>query len=327
MKWPHKHLLDVDKLSLGDVKTIFEHADSFMELAARPVRKVPTWRGKSVILFFAEPSTRTRVSFDVAGKRLSADTFSISASGSSLQKGESLRDTVLSLEAMRPDIIVLRHKAAGAAAFVAANVDCSVINAGDGRHAHPTQALLDSYTIQGVWGSRDFSNKTILFIGDINNSRVARSGMALLERLGARTRVCAPRTLLPPREALSSMNAEVFSDLSAAIKGVNAVVCLRLQLERQKAGLIPSIREYANRYCLQRAHLQEMEEPIILHPGPITRGVDIASDLADDPESLILDQVAAGVAVRMALLHLFLAGGERADLEKLAKEDASLESS
>ena len=304
MHWTHKDLLDVCDLSTGDVERIFETADSFMEINRRQVKKVPTLKGKSVVLFFAEPSTRTKTSFDVAAKRLSADTFSLAKSGSSLSKGESLKDTVWTLQAMNPDAIVLRDSRSGAARFLAERLDCSVLNAGDGWHAHPTQALLDAFTLRRAWGG-EFAGRTVTILGDIAHSRVARSNVNLLTRLGATVRLCGPRTLLPPR--LDTWPVTVCHDLDSGLDGADAVMCLRLQLERQQDGLLPSLREYAQTFGLSRRALRKAKAGAkVLHPGPINRGVEIASDLADDPDSLILDQVASGVAVRMALLFLFL---------------------
>jgi len=282
---------------------IFETAGRFQELQERPVKKVPTLKGRSVILFFAEPSTRTKTSFDVAGKRLSADTFSLAKSSSSLTKGETLKDTALTLQAMAPDAIVIRHWCSGAARFLADRLDCSIINAGDGRHAHPTQALLDSFTLHQEWG--DLAGKTILILGDVAHSRVARSNVLLLNKLGAKVRLCAPRTLLP--HGVKSWPVEVYSDLNEASKGVDAIMCLRLQLERQKDGLLPDLREYARTYGLGPRHIDLANPDVkIMHPGPMNRGVEISSDLADCADSLVLDQVASGVVVRMALLFLYM---------------------
>lgn len=303
MQWRHKDLLDVSQLSLDEARFVLDTARYFQEINSRPVKKVPTLKGRSVVLFFAEPSTRTKTSFDVAGKRLSADTFSLAKSGSSLSKGESLKDTALTLQAMNPDAIVIRHSSSGAAQFLAERLECSVINAGDGRHAHPTQALLDAFTLVQRWG--ELKGRTVLILGDIAHSRVARSNVLLLNLLGARVRLCGPRTLLPP--GVEDWEAEVFSDLSKAVRGADAVMCLRLQLERMQAGLLPDLREYARTYGLGERHMAlAAPEALVLHPGPINRGVEIASALADSGRSVILDQVAAGVAVRMALLFLYL---------------------
>ncbi|MBQ4132615.1 MAG: aspartate carbamoyltransferase catalytic subunit [Desulfovibrionaceae bacterium] len=308
-EWKHKDLLDVDTLSVEDVMHVFKTADQFHEINSRPVKKIPTLKGRSVILFFSEPSTRTKTSFDMAGKRLSADTFSLAKSGSALQKGESLKDTALTLQAMNPDIIVLRHSSSGAAQFLADRLPCSIINGGDGWHAHPTQALLDSFTLRQRWGD-DFYGKEVLILGDIAHSRVVRSNVQLLTKLGVRVRLCAPRTLLP--RGVEHWNAKVFTRLEYAIEGVDAVMCLRLQLERQQAGLLPSLEEYSRTHCLTAQHL-ELAQPnaLVMHPGPMNRGLEISSELADAPNSVILDQVASGVAVRMALLFLFATRNDR----------------
>ncbi len=303
MQWRHKDLLDVTQFTLDEALHVLETARYFQEINARPVKKVPTLKGRSVVLFFAEPSTRTKTSFDVAGKRLSADTFSLGKSGSSLQKGETLKDTALTLQAMAPDAIVIRHSSSGAARFLAERLECSVINAGDGRHAHPTQALLDAFTLTQQWGS--LKNRTVLILGDIAHSRVARSNVALLTLLGARVRLCGPRTLMPP--AVETWEAESYFDLDKAVDGVDAIMCLRLQLERQQAGLLPDLREYARAFGLSARHMAKAAPAArVLHPGPVNRGVEIASGLVDGSQSLILDQVAAGVAVRMALLFLYM---------------------
>lgn len=303
MNWRHKDLLHIGQLSAEEILHVFATAARFAEVNERPVKKVPVLKGKSVVLFFAEASTRTKTSFDMAGKRLSADTFSLAKTTSSLQKGESLKDTALTLQAMRPDAIVIRHWQSGAAEFLAQRLHCSVINAGDGWHAHPTQALLDGFTLFQVWDS--FVGKTICIVGDIAHSRVARSDVEMFTALGSRVRICAPRTLLPA--AVSSWPVEIFSDVETACLGVDAVICLRLQLERQQAGLLPDLREYARIYGLAPRHLRQAADTVkIMHPGPINRGLEISAELADSGASLILDQVTAGVAVRMALLHLFL---------------------
>ena len=300
--WPHKDLLDVDQLSEQEVFTLLDQATSFQEINTRPVKKVPILRGKSVVLFFAEASTRTKTSFDVAGKRLSADTFSLAKSGSSLSKGESLKDTALTLQAMKPDILVIRHSSSGAAQFLAERLECSVVNAGDGWHAHPTQALLDAFSLRHCWDGK-FAGKRLLILGDIAHSRVARSNIHLLSRLGVQVRVCAPRTLLP--FDIAAWPVELFDRLDQAVRNVDAIMCLRLQLERQQAGLLPDLAEYARRFCLGHNHMALAKpDARVLHPGPMNRGLEISSSLADSPHSLILDQVAAGVSVRMAILFL-----------------------
>ncbi|NDV24081.1 aspartate carbamoyltransferase catalytic subunit [Desulfovibrio sp. JC022] len=303
MEWRHKDLLDVTQLSKEEVQHVFETATYFQEINSRPVKKVPTLKGHSVVLFFAEPSTRTKTSFDMAGKRLSCDTFSLAKSSSSLTKGETLKDTALTLQAMNPDGIVIRHWASGAAQFLAERLDCSIINAGDGRHAHPTQALLDGFTLYQEWGSLE--GKTVLILGDIAHSRVARSNLILLNIMGAKVRFCGPRTLLPPY--IKNWDAEVYTDINEACKGVDAVMCLRLQLERQQDGLLPDLREYSNYFGLGHKQIELASPDVkIMHPGPMNRGVEINSELADCEASLVLDQVASGVATRMALLYLYL---------------------
>ncbi|WP_297825028.1 aspartate carbamoyltransferase catalytic subunit [uncultured Desulfovibrio sp.] len=300
--WQHKDLLDVTQLSGEDVRHLLDLAASFQEINRRPVKKVPTLKGKTVVLFFVENSTRTKTSFDVAGKRLSADTYSLAKSGSSLNKGESLKDTALTLQAMGPDVIVIRHPSSGAAAFLADLLPCGIVNGGDGWHAHPTQALLDCFSLRQTWGD-SFAGRSLLILGDIAHSRVARSNVHLLHLLGVRVRLCAPRTLLPA--GVENWPVEVFSDLGRAVRDVDAVMCLRLQLERQQAGLLPDLAEYSRRFCLGASHLELARPEVrVLHPGPMNRGLEISDEIADAPASLVLDQVAAGVATRMAVLYL-----------------------
>ena len=300
--WRHKDLLDVTQLSVDDVEYLLNTAQQFYEINTRSVKKVPTLKGKSVVLLFVEASTRTKTSFDMAGKRLSADTFALAKSGSSMQKGETLKDTALTLQAMNPDIIVIRHSSSGAAQFLAQRLECSVVNAGDGWHAHPTQALLDAFTLRRRWENR-FAGKKLLILGDIAHSRVARSNVHLLSKLGVHVSLCAPRTLLP--RGVEDWPAEIYTDLAAAVRDVDAVMCLRLQLERQQAGLLPDLAEYSERYCLTRKHMEKTASgALILHPGPMNRGLEISSDIADSPESVVLEQVNSGVAVRMAVLFL-----------------------
>lgn len=299
-EWKHKDLLDTADLTIEEIVYLLDTARQFSEINRRPIKKVPTLRGKGVVLFFVENSTRTKTSFDIAGKRLSADTFTLAKSGSSLSKGESLKDTVLTLEAMAPDIIIVRHTASGAPRFIADRVDCSVVNAGDGWHAHPTQALLDAYTLGERWDN-NFNDKTVTIVGDIAHSRVARSNVNLLTKMGVKVRVFAPKTLLP--SGIDHWPVTVESNLEKAVEGADAVMCLRLQLERQEAGLLPDLAEYARRFCISSRHM-EMAAPNapLLHPGPINRGLDISNEVADSAESLILEQVSSGVAVRMAVL-------------------------
>lgn len=295
-------------LSTDDVFHLLDLAAGFQEINTRPVKKVPSLKGKTVVLFFVENSTRTKTSFDMAGKRLSADTYSLTKSGSSLNKGESLKDTALTLQAMGPDVIVIRHPSSGAAQFLAELLPCGIVNGGDGWHAHPTQALLDCFSLRSAWGNR-FHGRSLLILGDIAHSRVARSNVHLLHKLGVTVRVCAPRTLLPA--GIASWPVEAFTDLREAVRGVDAVMSLRLQLERQHAGLLPDLAEYSKRYCLTAPHLAlAAPEAKVLHPGPLNRGLEISNDIADAPASLVLDQVSAGVAVRMAILFLLATRSE-----------------
>lgn len=308
-RWRHKHLLDTAQLNEEDARHILSLADSFMEINERPVKKAPILKGKSVILFFAENSTRTKTSFDVAGKRLSADTFALGATGSSMNKGESLRDTGLTLNAMNPDIIVIRHSSSGAAQYLADRLSASIINAGDGWHAHPTQALLDAFALNKAWQG-NFRGKTLVISGDVAHSRVARSNVSLLHKLGVKLRICSPRTLLPA--GIDTWPVEIYSSLDEASRDADAIMCLRLQLERQQAGLLPDLREYSARFCLTPQHLaQAAPNAVVLHPGPMNRGLEISDAVAESKAALVLDQVAAGVAVRMALLYLLAMHGEK----------------
>ncbi len=301
-QWTHKDLLDVTQLSVQDVHHVLDLAANFQEINQRPVKKVPTLKGKSIILFFSEDSTRTKTSFDVAGKRLSADTFALGKSGSSIKKGESLKDTGLTLQAMNPDVIVIRHSSSGAAQYLAELLPCGIVNGGDGWHAHPTQALLDCFSLRNVWGS-EFAGKTLLILGDVAHSRVARSNIHLLTMLGVKVRVCAPRTLLPA--GIHTWPVDIYNDVHKAVEGCDGIMCLRLQLERQEAGLLPSLAEYSRRYCLTPELVSKAQDTVkILHPGPMNRGLEISAAVADAPNSLVLDQVSAGVATRMAILYL-----------------------
>lgn len=311
--FPHRHLLGIEPLSRADITTLLDLADTFGEISERPIKRVPTLRGKTVILCFMEASTRTRVSFEIAGKRLSADVVSVGSSGSSSEKGETLLDTAKNLEAMRPDVIVVRHAASGAPHQLAAQVDAAIVNAGDGLHEHPTQGLLDALTIRRRKGRVE--GLTVTIVGDITHSRVARSNIYALGRLGARVRVCGPRTLLP--DGIEKLGCSAFDRIEPALAGADVVMMLRLQKERMQAGLIPNTREYSRTFGLNRLRL-DLANPdaIVMHPGPINRGVEIEPDVADGPRSVILNQVTHGVAVRMAVLYL-LAGasppGERGE--------------
>ncbi|HOG81670.1 MAG TPA: aspartate carbamoyltransferase catalytic subunit [Smithellaceae bacterium] len=308
MKLAKKDILGIREMTVDEINLILETAESFLEISTREIKKVPTLRGKSIINLFYEASTRTRTSFEIAGKRLSADTINISASTSSVVKGETLIDTARNLEAMNPDIIVLRHSAAGAAHLLASLVRQSIINAGDGAHEHPSQALLDMMTIREKKGR--LTGLKVAIIGDILHSRVARSNIYGLSKMGARVVVAGPATMMP--RDIEQMGVQAFTKLEDAITDADVVMMLRIQLERQKQNIFPSLREYAQHYCLNRKNIRlAKSDAIVMHPGPINRGVEISPDIADDPGcSVILDQVNNGVAVRMALLYLLSGGNE-----------------
>jgi len=301
-----KHLLSIEDLSPEDITLILDTAESFKEISQREIKKVPTLRGKTVILFFYEPSTRTRTSFEIAAKRLSADTMSLSASTSSMVKGETLIDTARNLEAMNPDALIIRHPASGAPHLVAGLVNFTVINAGDGTHEHPSQALLDMLTIREAKGR--LPGLRVAIIGDITHSRVARSNMIGLGKMGAEVRVAGPPTMLPPD--IEQYGVKVYHRPEPALEGVDVIMMLRLQLERQTGRLFPGVREYARVFGLNRRRVElAAPDAVIMHPGPMNRGVEIAPDVADGPRSVILDQVTNGVSVRMALLYLLIGGG------------------
>ncbi|UCF01886.1 MAG: aspartate carbamoyltransferase catalytic subunit [Deltaproteobacteria bacterium] len=307
MQFRKKDLLGIKQLEPEEINLILETAETFKEISTRPIKKVPTLRGRTVVHLFYEPSTRTRTSFEIAAKRLSADTFNISASTSSIVKGETLLDTAKNLEAMNPDIIVLRHSAAGAPHLLARHVQASVINAGDGMHEHPTQALLDLLTIKDKKGT--ISGQTVAIIGDIAHSRVARSNVWALTKMGAQVLVAGPTTMIP--HDLDKLGVEVFYRPEDVIPKADVIMMLRIQLERQGRMLLPSLREYARVFGLNEEKLlQAKPDVLIMHPGPINRGVEISPAVADGPYSVILDQVNNGVAVRMALLYLLI-GGEK----------------
>ena len=307
MQFRKKDLLGIKQLEPEEINLILETAETFKEISTRPIKKVPTLRGRTVVHLFYEPSTRTRTSFEIAAKRLSADTFNISASTSSIVKGETLLDTARNLEAMNPDVIVLRHSAAGAPHLLARNVQASVINAGDGMHEHPTQALLDLLTIKDK--KETISGQTVAIIGDIAHSRVARSNVWALTKMGARVLVAGPTTMMP--HDLDKLGVEVFYRPEDVIPQADVIMMLRIQLERQGQMLLPSLREYARVFGLNEEKLSKAKpDVLIMHPGPINRGVEISPAVADGPYSVILDQVNNGVAVRMALLYLLI-GGEK----------------
>ena len=306
MRFEHKDLLGTRDLSAIEIRSLLESAESFKEIAERPLKKVPALRGKTVVNLFFEPSTRTRTSFEIAAKRLSADAVNMSASTSSVVKGESLLDTVDNIQAMAPDIIVVRHKFVGAAHMIAERVGARVVNAGDGANEHPTQALLDLLTISEH--KRLGPGLTVAIVGDIAHSRVARSNIWALTTLGVTVRVCAPPTMLP-RELEKIPGLVVCERPEEALAGVDVVMMLRIQLERQDRLLFPSIRDYARIFGLNRQRLDlAAADAIVMHPGPINRGVEITSEVADGSRAVILNQVSNGVALRMAVL--FLLGGQ-----------------
>jgi len=301
-----KHLLGLEGMTREEITLILDTAETFKEVLQRPIPKVPTLRGKTIVNLFFEPSTRTRISFELAEKRLSADTVNFSASSSSVLKGETLRDTARNIEAMKTDVVVIRHEAAGAPHFLANNVEAVIINAGDGCHEHPTQALLDLMTLREQFGRLE--GLKVAIIGDIAHSRVARSNLFGLTTMGAKVSLCGPATLMP-KEA-HRWPVEITYNVDEAIAEADVLNVLRLQLERQQKNLLPSLREYYNYFGITKERLRKANKEVtIMHPGPINRGVEIDSDLADSEYSLILDQVTNGVAVRMAVLYL-LTGGE-----------------
>jgi aspartate carbamoyltransferase catalytic subunit len=311
-KFNHKNLLGMDQLSVSDINLILDTADSLMEISSRDIKKVPTLRGKSIVNFFYEPSTRTKASFEMAAKRLSADTLSLSATDSSMVKGETLIDTARNLQAMNPDIIILRHSSSGAPHLLARYVDSGVINAGDGIHEHPTQALLDLFTIKKKKGR--IKGLRVVIIGDIAHSRVARSDIIGLRKMGAEVTISGPPTMIPVD--VESLGVKVILDPVKALKNKDVIMLLRIQLERQDKVLFPSLREYAIFFGLNTQLIKgAKKDVIIMHPGPINRGVEITGDLADGPFSVILDQVSNGVAIRMALLYLLIGGGKGDNLD------------
>jgi aspartate carbamoyltransferase catalytic subunit len=307
-----KDILDLASLSTEEIQLILDTADNMREISERPIKKVPTLRGKTVILFFYEPSTRTRLSFDIAAKRLSADSLSISTSMSSLVKGETLLDTARNLEAMKPDVLVLRHGCSGAPYFLARHLKAAVINAGDGTHAHPSQGLLDMLTIRQRKGR--LQGLRVAIIGDITHSRVGRSNCEGLTKMGAQVVLAGPPTMIP--RGIEDLGVTVAGSVDSAVEGADVIMMLRIQKERQKRFLMSTEREYARCFGLNaRRVARAKSDVVILHPGPVNRGVEIAPEVADGPYSLILDQVTNGVAVRMALLYLVSGGGRHADAD------------
>jgi aspartate carbamoyltransferase catalytic subunit len=323
----HRHLLGLEPLSREELLEVLALAGSMKEVLQRPIKKVPTLRGRSVVNLFFEASTRTRSSFEIAAKILSADALNWTSSGSSTTKGETLVDTAKNLEAMRPDVLVIRHSASGAPALVASHVGCAVVNAGDGAHEHPSQGLLDAFTLAEHFtrgaAARDgdayappdlatIAGKTVAIVGDISHSRVARSNLHALPKLGAKVRVCGPPTMIP--QGIEGLGASVHFSLRDAVEGADAVIMLRIQHERIGDPLIPGTREYSKFWGLNERKAADWLTPscAILHPGPVNRGVELAPEVADGTRSVILDQVQNGVAVRMAILYLLAGGAEAA---------------
>jgi len=312
MRFNKKDILDIESLEPGEISMILDTAQGMKEISERPVKKVPTLRGKTIVLFFQEPSTRTRLSFDTAAKRLSADSLSISKSSSSIVKGETLIDTAKNLEAMKPDVIVVRHPSSGAPHLIAKRLNASVINAGDGIHAHPSQALLDMMSVREKKGK--LSDLNISIIGDIAHSRVARSDISGFSKMGANVSICAPETMIPM--GIENLGCRVAPNMEACIEGADVVMMLRIQKERQGAILFPTEREYATLFGLNKERLRlAKKDVLVMHPGPLNRGVEISSEVADSDCSIILDQVTNGVALRMALFYLVAGGSRNADTD------------
>jgi aspartate carbamoyltransferase catalytic subunit len=307
LRWTRRHVLDIDDWSRDEIEAVLETTGAMLDILRRPIRRAPPLRGKTVILFFAEASTRTRVSFELAAKALSADVTNITASGSSVEKGETLYDTVRTLEALGGDIVVMRHPSSGAPYFVAERTDAAVINAGDGWHAHPTQGLLDAYTLRAALG--DLTGKRIVIVGDVLHSRVARSDIHTLVPLGAEIMLSGPPTLMPFawRSGALPRCVTYEPDLDRALDGADGVIALRLQKERQESGLLPSVREYARVWGLTEQRVRRMKASApVMHPGPMNEGVEIDATVAHGARSLVEKQVTNGVAVRMALLYLLV---------------------
>jgi len=308
VSFPHRHLLGIETLEPSDIQTILDTADGLKEILNRPIKKVPALRGRTVINLFYESSTRTRSSFEVAERVLSADSLSIAAATSSVSKGETLLDTAKNLEAMNPDMVIMRHASSGAPHFLARHCRFAVVNAGDGAHEHPTQALLDALTLRQRKGR--LKGLKVAIVGDITHSRVARSNLWLLSKMGAQVVLCGPPTVIPP--GIEGV-APVTYQIEEAIEGADAIMMLRIQLERMSGGFFPTLREYYRRFGLTEERARRAKKDVlIMHPGPLNRGVEIASEVADGPYSVILDQVTNGVAVRMAVLYLLLGGSPEA---------------
>lgn len=306
MTLANRDILSIQDLADEDIEAILDTATSLKEISTRKIKKVPTLRGRTIINLFFEPSTRTRTSFEIAGKRLSADVINISASTSSATKGESLLDTAYNLEAMNPDILVIRHGSSGVPQMIASHIKCPVINAGDGAHEHPTQALLDLLTIRER--HKTLTGLKVVIVGDIAHSRVARSNILAMRKMGMVVTVVGPPTMIPV--GMAQLGVSIHYNLEEALRDVDVVMMLRIQLERQSQGLFSSFREYSSLYCLTAEKLKNASKQVmIMHPGPVNRGVEISLDILEGPHSVVLEQVHNGVAVRMALLYLLLEGG------------------
>jgi aspartate carbamoyltransferase catalytic subunit len=305
MKWQRKDILAIEDMSVEEIRHILHTAKVMKEILMRPIKKLPTLKGKSVVNLFYEASTRTRTSFEMAGKVLGADTTSIAVAQSSVSKGESLYDTAKTIQAMRADLVIIRHSSSGSAKFLADVLNAGVINAGDGQHAHPTQALLDIFTMEEQLG--ELEGKKVVIVGDVLHSRVARSNAWCLQKLGVDVTFVGPPTLVPAE--MEGLGVKLSHDLDSALPGADVVMALRLQLERQKSGLFPSLREYSQLYGLTTERLKKTEkQSIILHPGPMNRNVEISDEVADSAQALIELQVTNGVAIRMALIYLLIGG-------------------
>ncbi len=305
-EFPHRHLLGLRDYSADDILHVLDQAENFLEILNRPIPKIPTLRDKTIVNLFYENSTRTRLSFEMAQKRMGADVVNFSSSASSVSKGESLKDTIRNIESMKIDMVVVRHPSPGAAHFISRCVDAAILNAGDGAHEHPTQALLDLFSIRQKTGR--LKGLKIVIIGDITHSRVVRSNIIGMTRLGVEVTLCGPRTMMPL--FVEELGVTISYDLEACLEWCDVAMALRIQLERQEGGLFPSQREYHERFGIKKRHLKEFPDFTIMHPGPINRGVELESEVADHPRSIILNQVTNGLAVRMAALYL-LSGGMR----------------
>ncbi len=314
-RFDHNNILGIEQLSARDIQHILDTARSFREISSRPIKKVPTLRGKTVVNLFFEPSTRTRTSFEIAAKRMSADTFNISASTSSTIKGETLIDTARNIQAMAPDILIVRHSCSGVPHLLSRHVEACIVNAGDGSHEHPSQALLDMYTVRERKGA--IAGLRVAIIGDISHSRVALSNFLGFIKMGAEVRVAGPGTFLPV--GLEQLGVKVCRSVVDAVDGADVVLTLRIQRERENDSLIPSLREYSQYYGISRKVLTYAKpDALVMHPGPVNRGVELEPEVADGEQSVILDQVSNGVAVRMALLYLVL-GGDKESPERREK--------